>query len=99
MAAGIQVVAARGGLGLALVLAAEPPGAVRMIGGRRQREERELGDAHAGVDRDRQIGHVGQLERDVAVEAGVDHARGLVDHQPQPAQRALAVKRGNDVVG
>src|SRR5688572_1654122 len=57
---------------LALVLRADPGGAVRPLGGLRQLHERELADLHPGVDRDREVGDVRQLERHVPVPAGVD---------------------------
>src|SRR3712207_7081615 len=54
---------------------AEPARAVRHLRGLRQLDERELADLHLGVDGDRQVRHVRQLQRDVAVPAGVDEDR------------------------
>ncbi len=53
----------------------------------------------SGVDRDRQIRDVRQLERDVAVPARVDEARRRMDEQPEPPQRALALEPRHQVVG
>src|SRR5262249_57127274 len=66
---------------LALILAA-----VRRVHRRRQAQERQLADAHAEVDRDRQPRDVGELERDVPVPAWVDVASGRVDEQAETAE-------------
>ena len=59
-----------------------------------------------GPQLDRQRGDVGELERDVAGEAGVDEAGGGVGDQTQPSQARLAleprrhvVRQGHDLVG
>src|SRR3954452_3562270 len=62
--------AARRRAALALVPGAVRRAAVRVLGGRGQPEEAELADLHPGVELDRQGGHIGQLEGDVAGEAG-----------------------------
>ena len=84
---------------LALVLRAGRARPVGMVGRRRHLQEADLADLHARVDRDRQAGHVRQLERDVPVEAGVDEAGRGVDQQPEPAERALALEPRDEVVG
>src|SRR5688500_13780836 len=55
-------VAAGGRADLSLVLRAQLPGAVRLLRRRRHREQAELPDLHARIDRDGQVGNVGQLE-------------------------------------
>ena len=79
---------------LSLVARALRPRAVRRLGRTGEPEEAELADLHARPQLDRQGGHVGQLERHVAGEAGVDEARGRVGEQPEPAEAAVV---GRDV--
>src|SRR5687767_5765479 len=79
-------VATRRGAALALVLRADPLRAVRPLRRLRQLDEGELADLHAGVDRDREIRDVRELERHVPVPPGVDEARGRMDQQPEPPQ-------------
>ena len=55
-------------------------------------EEADLADPHAEVEGDRQVRDVRQLERQVALPARVDVARGRVDQQAEPAQGALALR-------
>src|SRR5712691_264310 len=74
----VQPVARGRRSGLALVRRAEPRRAVRPLRGGRQGEERELADAHPGVERDRDGVDIRELERDVAVPGGVDEACGAV---------------------
>ena len=73
-----------------------PVGTVRR---RRHLQERDLADVHARVQRDRQGGDVGQLERDVAVEPGVDEARRRVDQQAEAPEARLALQPADEVVG
>src|SRR5262245_29265189 len=68
----VQVGAGRGGAALVLVPRAVDGRAVRVLGRRAAQEQAELADLHAGPELDRQRGHVGQLERHVPGEAGVD---------------------------
>src|SRR5438045_9587992 len=70
-----------------------------MLGGRRQRKERELADAHPGVERDRDGVHVRELEGDMAVPCWVDESRRAVYEQSKPAERALALDPRHHVVG
>ena len=64
---------ARGrGAALALVARAVLRRAVGVLRGRGEPQEAELPDLHAGVELDRQRRDVGELEGDVAAEAGVD---------------------------
>src|SRR6266536_3241446 len=90
---------AGGGTALALVLAPPVLRPVRAVGRRGQPEERDLADLHAGVDRDRKVGDVGELEGEVAVPPGVDVAGRGVDEQAEPAERRLALQAGHEVVG
>src|SRR5690349_24859936 len=77
---------ARGGAALALVARAVLLGPVGVLARRGEPEEAELPDLHPGVELDRQRRDVGQLERDVAGEAGVDEARRRVGEQAEPPQ-------------
>ncbi len=56
--------------------------------GRAHPEEADLPDPHPVVERDRQVGDVGQLERQRALPARVHVAGRRVDEQPEAAQRA-----------
>src|SRR5437588_2458663 len=94
----VEVEAAGGGSILALVLAADLGAPVGPLDRTVEPQERELPDRHAVVDVDRQVRDVGELEREVAGEAGVDEAGGGVDQQPDPAERALALQAGHQVV-
>ena len=51
------------------------------------------------VDGDREVGDVRELERQVALEAGIDEAGGAVDQQAEPAEARLALEPGDEVVG
>src|SRR6185437_6175053 len=79
----------RGGFGLALVLGPELRTAVRPLHRAGHLEEGDLTDLHAEIERDRQVRHVGQLERQVALPAGIDVAGRRVDQEPEPAKRAV----------
>ena len=94
----VQVAAACGRSALALVAVAVLAGTVGVFGGRGQPEEAELADLHARPQLDGQRGHVGQFQRHVAGETGVDEARGGVRQQAEPAQGGLALEAGRDVV-
>ena len=69
-----------------------------MLRRRAESEEAQLPDLHARPELDRQGGHVGQLQRDVAGEAGVDEPRSRMGQQPEPPERRLALEPGRDVV-
>src|SRR5207245_9194265 len=81
--------AARGGTPLSLVFAPASSRAVRLVGRGGQAEERDLADLHAGVDRDRGVGHVRQLAGQKTVPSRVDVPGRRVDQQPQSAERGL----------
>ena len=66
----VQVEAGRGRLRLALVLAARLAPSRRELDRPVHAHERDLPDRHPVVDRDRQVGDVRELERQVALEAG-----------------------------
>src|SRR5687768_12486468 len=61
---------------LALVLRADLAAPVGVVGLRGQLEEADLTDLHLGVDRDRKIGDIRELERQVAFEPRIDVAGG-----------------------
>src|SRR3954470_21967315 len=86
----VQVVAGRRRPALALVLGLGRLGAVWLLGGAAHAQERDLTDLHPGIDRDREVGHIRKLERQVAVPTRIDEAGGAVDEQTKPAQGALA---------
>ena len=88
--------ARRGGPTLALVPRPVLRRPVRMLCGRAELEEAQLTDLHAWPELHRQRRHVGQLERDVAREAGIDEARRRVREQPEPAERRLPLEPGRD---
>src|SRR4051812_29012275 len=81
----------RGRPPLALVARAVLLAPVRVLGRRREPEEAELADLHAGPQLDRQGRDVRQLERHVAGEAGVDEPGSRVGEQAEPAERRLAL--------
>src|SRR5215213_9993357 len=94
----VEVEAARSGLRLALVLARLLARAVRVLDRLVHAHERDLTDRHAVVDRDREVRHVRELERDVPAEARVDEAGCRVDEQAEAAERALALESRDEVV-
>ena len=70
-----------------------------MIGRLGHLDEGQLPDLHLRIDRDRQVGHVRQLERDVPVPTGVDEAGRRVDQEAEPAQGALPFQSRDEIVG
>src|SRR3954469_102636 len=74
----IEVEAAGRGLGLALVLAPGLAGPIGMLDRAVHPHEGDLADGHPVVDRDGQVGQVGELQRQVSLEARVDEAGGAV---------------------
>src|SRR5699024_6124389 len=92
----VEVEAAWSGLDLALVLI--PARAVRILHGAVHAHEGDLPDRHAVVDRDREVGHVRELEREVAGEAAVHEAGRGVDQETEASKRALALEAGHEVV-
>src|SRR5690348_15086291 len=95
----VLVVAARRRPALTLVLRPGRAAPVRVLGGRGHLQERDLADLHLGVDRDRKVRDVRQLEREVAVPSRVDEPGRRVDEQAQPPQRALAFQPRDQIVG
>src|SRR4051812_48355519 len=98
LVAEVQVVAARRGPSLTLVLRARAIAAVGNFGGRGHLQERDLPDLHLGIQRDREVRHVRQLQREVTVEAAVDEAGRGVDEQAEPPEAALALEPADKVV-
>ena len=90
--------AGRGRSALPEVAVEVPGAAVRAFGGVVSSEEAQLPDLHAGPQRHREGGHVGELEGDVSLEAGVDEAGRRVGQQAQATERALALEAGGDVI-
>src|SRR5580698_4615005 len=68
------------------VFRAEALRSVRAVGGRRHLEETDLADLHPGIQRDRQVRDVGQLQRDVTVPASVHEPGGRVDNESQASE-------------
>ena len=77
-----------------------PSGAlsVGLIGRRRHLHETHLADFHARIERDRKAGDIGEFERDVPVEAGIDESGSRVDEKSQTTERALAFDTRNEIV-
>ena len=92
-------VAGRDGTPLTVVLRAQLPRPVRRVGRGRHPLEADLADTHPRIQGDRQVGDIGQLQGELAVEAGVHEPRRRMDQQAQAAQRRLALQAGHQVVG
>src|SRR5581483_11697125 len=90
--------AARGRAALALVPRPVDRRPVRVLRGRGEPEDAQLPDLHAGPERDRQVRDVGQFQRDVAGEAGVDEPGRRVGEQTEPAQAGLAFQASGELV-
>src|ERR671910_406579 len=75
----VEVVAAGGGLGLALVLGAGGRIAVWVFDRPVHSHEGDLADRHPVIEGDRQRRQVRELQGQVALEAGIHEARGAVD--------------------
>src|SRR3954452_12391796 len=76
-------------LGLALVLRSELRRAVGPLDGTRHPEEADLAAPHAVIQRDRQVGHIRKLEREVALPARVHVPGRGVNEEPEPPQGAV----------
>lgn len=86
-----------------LVFGADAGAAVGGVlgGGAGQPQQAQLADLHAGPQGDRQVGDVGELERDVPGKkaGGVDETGGGVGEQAEAAERRLAFQTPGEVVG
>src|SRR4051794_14339568 len=82
----VEVEAAGSGLGLTLVLAVGLPRAIGVLHRSVHAHERDLPDWHAEVDRDRQVRHVRELERQISREAAIHEPGGGVDQQAEATQ-------------
>ena len=60
--------------------------AVRVLGRRAQLEEAHLANLHAGPQLDRQRRYIGQLKRNMPLEARINKAGGRVGQNTQTAQ-------------
>jgi len=69
-----------------------------MLGRTGQLEETQLPDLHARPERDRQVGDVGQLERDVPLKTRIDEPGGRVSEQPKPPKGGLPFKPASQVI-
>src|SRR4051812_46702797 len=98
VAAEVLEVAARGRAPLALVLRPDTLRAVRQGGGGGHAQEGDLADLHPRIERDRQVGNVGQLEGEMAIPARVDESRGGMNEQAQAAEGTLPFQSGDEVV-
>src|SRR5213594_1060088 len=81
----IEPIARRRGPDLPLIARAELRRPVRPLGRAAEREERQLSDAHSGIERDRDGVHVRELKGDMSVPGRVDEACGAVDEEAEPA--------------
>ena len=95
----IQIRPRGGRTALPLVLAAQLAGTVGDLRRGGQVEDGELADLHARPQGDGQVGDVGKLEGDAAVEARVDETRGGVREEAEAAERGLALQPRGDRVG
>lgn len=84
--------------GLAFVFAAEAGVAVRTVGGGTHGEKRDLADFHAGIQPNRQIGDIGEFQRNVTLEAWINIARCRMDNQAQPAKRAFSFDAAYEII-
>src|ERR671937_1900775 len=94
----IEVQAAGRGYLLAAVLAAARR-AVRRLSRRRHQRKRDLADPHAGIQRNRQISQIADLQGEMTFETRVDESGGTVDHDAESAQRTAAFEAGDQIVG
>src|ERR1700712_3896403 len=76
----------RGRPALALVLRANFRAAVGVLGRTGQTQQAELADLHSRPQRDREVGDVGPLERDVSAEPRIDEAGRRVGQQAQTTE-------------
>src|SRR6202046_5426189 len=91
-------VPARGRAPLALVLRLQSSGTVRIVRRGGHLEEANLPNLHAGVNGNGQVGHIRELQGQVAVPTGIQQSGGGVDQQAQAAERGLALAPGDQVV-
>src|SRR5436189_193233 len=87
----VQVEAAGRRLRLPLILTARLSGAIWALDRGVHAHERDLPDRHRVIDRHGQVGDVRELERQVALEAGIHESRRRMDEEPEPAKRALSL--------
>ena len=92
-------IAARGRPALMLVLGTEACGPIRDGGRSCHLEEADLADLHAGVQGDREVRHVGELEGQVTVPPSVHETGRRMDQEPEPAEARLALEATDEVVG
>src|SRR5699024_11261053 len=77
---------------LALVLRAGGGAAVGRLRGAGQTEQAQLPDLHPGPQGDGQVRDIGELERDVPAEAGIDEAGGRVGEEAESPERRLPLE-------
>src|SRR5262245_3782170 len=94
----VPVIRRRRRLPLPLVARAELGRAVRSLDSRRHLEERDLADAHAVVEGDREVRDVRQFECQVPLPTGIDVACGGMDKKPQPTQRTWPFQTCDKVI-
>src|SRR5215210_5842628 len=88
-----------GGPPLPLVPRSVPLASVGELGGRAEPEHAQLADLHPGPELDGERGEVGQFERDVAGETGVDEPGGRVGDEPEPPEGTLPLESRGEIVG
>src|SRR5215472_1823953 len=88
----VEILVRAGWSGAALILVARAVdvGAIRVLGRGTGPEQAQLADLHPRPELDRKRRDVGELQRHVAGEAGVDPARSRVREQAEPAETRLA---------
>src|SRR3954469_5300552 len=94
-------IAVEGGCGrlrLTLVLRTELRRAVGSFDRTRHLEEADLADPHPEIQRDREVRHVRQLERQVPLPARIDVARRRVDEEAESPKTRLALEPCDEIV-
>jgi len=91
-------VPARSRSALTLILRTSRALAVGIVCWRRHRHEAHLTNLHLWIQRDRQIRHVRQLQRDVPIESSIDEPRSRVNQESQSAERALSLHTSDEVI-
>ena len=94
----VLVVPARRWPALAFVLRAELARAVRDVGARGHLDETDLADLHTGIERDWQVCHIREFEREVAVPTSVNEPGSGVDQEAETPKRRLTFDAPDQVV-
>ncbi len=91
--------AGRRGPNLPLIMATQTRGTIGNVNGRRHIGEGNLTYTHTGVENDGDVRHIGKLEGEEAIPAGVNISGSGMNHQAETTKRRLALEATDDVVG